>query len=367
MDIQSVIPSGDPIPFPAPYWLFKLLLVITFVLHLLAMNTMFGGAVLAAVAKIKSKTDENYKRMFSDVSKKIPSFLAAAVTLGVAPLLFLQVIYGQYFYTSSAIIGCPWFLVVPMLIIAYYGFYIAAFKSEKNFKLAGSFIMLSVFLIFLIGFFYSNNMTLMISPEVWKAKYLNDPSGLNLNWEETTLIPRYLHFLVASLAVGGLFVAFIGAFKWKKDELYAKFLIRTGGKYFIFATLVQIAVGIVFLVLLPKQQMMLFMGGNLIAIIGLLAGLLIAIAVIFLMSSAMKQADPRRGLYKTTALIVVVITFMAIMRDILRDSYLEKYFNSADFAISTQWDVLILFLVLFLGGVGLWLLMFKKYFRVGNV
>jgi hypothetical protein len=53
---------------------------------------------------------------------------------------------------------------------------------------------------------------------------------------------------------------------------------------------------------------------------------------------------------------------MSIMRDILRDAYLSPYFDPSRFAIKTQWDVLILFLLLFVAGVVLWLVMIKKYF-----
>ena len=38
MPAHDLIPSLDPIPLPAPYWVFKLLLVVTFTLHILAMN-----------------------------------------------------------------------------------------------------------------------------------------------------------------------------------------------------------------------------------------------------------------------------------------------------------------------------------------
>ena len=47
----NLIPTMDPNPLPAPYWVFKLLLLVTFFLHILAMNFMLGGAVLALVAR----------------------------------------------------------------------------------------------------------------------------------------------------------------------------------------------------------------------------------------------------------------------------------------------------------------------------
>ncbi|NUM76154.1 hypothetical protein HUU40_17455, partial [candidate division KSB1 bacterium] len=57
-----------------------------------------------------------------------------------------------------------------------------------------------------------------------------------------------------------------------------------------------------------------------------------------------------------------VIIFMAIMRDALRDAYLANYFSPKSFVVQTQWDVLILFLALFVGGIALWLVMLKRYF-----
>ena len=43
----NVIPTLDPNPLPAPYWVFKLLLIVTFFLHIVAMNFLLGGGVLA--------------------------------------------------------------------------------------------------------------------------------------------------------------------------------------------------------------------------------------------------------------------------------------------------------------------------------
>ena len=42
----DAIPVLDPNPLPAPYWVFKLLLIVTFFLHILAMNFMLGGESL---------------------------------------------------------------------------------------------------------------------------------------------------------------------------------------------------------------------------------------------------------------------------------------------------------------------------------
>ncbi len=128
----NLIPTLDPNPLPAPYWVFKLLLIVTFFLHIVAMNFMLGGGVLALAAKWRSKNRESGNRMFFDVAKKLPVLLPATITLGIAPLLFVQVLYGQFFYTSSILMAWPWFLVLVFLTIAYYGFYYVSFQSGRQ-------------------------------------------------------------------------------------------------------------------------------------------------------------------------------------------------------------------------------------------
>ena len=363
MDAQMLIPALDPNPLPAPYWLFKGLLVLTFLLHILAMNFMFGGGILAAVAKFKSRKDEKYRIIFENLSHKIPSLLAATITIGVAPLLFLQVLYGQFFYSSSVIMGWPWFFVLILLTLVYYGFYIVSLKKQSAMDSKTSWILvISLFMVFTVGFFYSNNLTLSMTPATWAAKYHGDPSGWNMNWGEGTLIPRFLHFFFAAIAIGGLFTAAVGLFLWKKDAENARNFIRFGGKWFMYVTMVQIAVGIWFLISQPQDQMMLFMGGNWLATIGVVAGFAGGMGAILIMSDALRKEDPRIGFYLAAGVIALTVVFMGIMRELLRDSYLADFFNTGNFTVSTQWDVMLLFFIFFLGGVGLWLLMIKRYF-----
>ena len=185
---------------------------------------------------------------------------------------------------------------------------------------------------------------------------------MNLNLGEATLIPRYLHFFVAALAIGGLFTAAVGLFRWREDKNGAQSLIRFGGKALMYMTMAQIVVGLIFLITLPEEQMLMFMGRNWLATLGLIVGFSGGLTAIFVMSNTLKQEDPRKGTLLTAGIIALVVVFMAIMRDLLRDSYLADFFHPASFVVQTQWDVMLLFFVLFLGGVGLWLLMIKRYF-----
>ena len=357
----SMVPTIDPNPLPAPYWLFKLLLTVTFFLHILAMNFMLGGAVLAVVARFTTRGKQFRNRIFLDLAKKIPVFLAATITIGIAPLLFVQAIYGQYFYTSTILMAWPWFLLLVILCIAYYGFYFVAYNGQRRPGPAGIVLLVSLVLVLIVGFLQSTNATLMQTPTHWAAKYFASPTGWSNNLSDPTLIPRYLHFVTSAIAVGGILLVLLALVRWEKDRIYATYLFQYGGKAFMYATMAQFIIGIWFLISIPRDLRMLFMGDNPLASALFGIGILGTVASIFLMSDALRKQNIKVAAYGVTGILAVVILTMIIMRDILRDAYLEPYFHPHQFAVKTQWAVLPVFLVLFLGGVALWLLMLQRY------
>jgi len=361
MTVPNLIPALDPNPLPAPYWVFEVLLLVTFFLHIVAMNFMLGGAVLALVAKWGPGSRKNGSRMFSDIARKLPVLMPAVITLGVAPLLFVQVLYGQFFYTSSIIMAWPWFLVLVLLAAAYYGFYFVSYRKERNPGRAGLVLLLSVVFIFMIAFIYSNNLTLSQTPASWGAKYFANPAGWNLNLSEPTLIPRYLHFMTAAVAVGGILLVLMAWARWKKDPDYARDVFHFGGKTFIYATMAQFAAGVLFLVALPRRMSHLFMGGSPLATILLGIGVGGAVAAIVLMARALRSENIRLAGYSVLGTMSVVILSMVVMREILRIAYLAPYFHPEEFAVKTQWSVFPLFLVLFVAGVILWFVMLNRY------
>lgn len=356
----NIVPALDPNPLPAPYWVFKTLLIVTFFLHMLAMNAMLGGAVLAVLGWGRSRTDKYGARLFSDVSRKLPALVPATITLGVAPLLFVQVIYGQYFYTSSILIAWPWLLVLALLTVAYYGFYFAA--SERASR-RGPVLLTSTALIGVIAFVYTNNSTLSQTPAAWAPKYFADPSGWNLNLSEPTLIPRLLHIVFAAVAVGGLVFLVMALRQWTTDEVYARYLLRQGSGAFLYATMAQFAIGTWFLVSLPREQRMMFMGDDRIATVCFASGIAAALALIVATQGVRTSENPRRAAFVGLGGTGLVIILMVVMRDRLRDACLGPLFSPDQFTSKTQWSTLPLFLALFLAGVALWIVMMKRYFQ----
>ena len=325
------IPSPDPLPLPAPVWLLQFLSLLTFVLHLVPMSIMLGGSIIAVVALLRK--DEELTRCLVPA---LPVATAMAITLGVAPLLFVQVMYGQFFYSSSILMAVPWLLVVPVLIVAYYGFYFNALTT-KPCRIAA---LVSAAGVVLIGFIYSNNMTLMLTPERWRQFTATaNTLGLALNTGEPTLPARSLHMLLGALAVTGLFIAIRGQVKW-------------GALQFALATVANIGAGLWFLFSLPADIRAQFLGGNVVQTAHLGSAVLLALLALMLALLATNSPKPRSKLILASVCLMLTLVLMATIRHFVRQAYLKPHFDLATLPVKPMWDVFALFAVLLVAGLG---------------
>ena len=124
MDPVSLIPTPDQIP--VGWGWFQLLLTLTFYLHILAMNVMLGTVIIAFIQHFSSEGGS--LPVSRQISKKLPYAIALTVNFGIAPLLFLQVIYGHFIYVSSILMGVFWLSIMVLLILAYYSAYIYSYS-----------------------------------------------------------------------------------------------------------------------------------------------------------------------------------------------------------------------------------------------
>lgn len=362
LDNLVVVPDPDPVGLPAPVWFLKTLLIAMFVLHIIPMNFALGGGFIAAVSHfIGRKERQAYHLMLSrSLSRMLPITIAFTITLGVAPLLFLQVLYGQYFYTSSILLAWPWLTVIVLLILSYYGFYLYSFRWESLGDKQLRVVLTSAILFAVIGFIFSNNMVLMLTPDRWMPMYHDNPHGIYLDVDEPMLYPRFLHFFVGSLAIAGLLVLMYGLGKLKSEPEYGRWTVRYGIKWFLFPTLLQLGVGSWFLLSLRREVMTQFMGGDPTATTYLVVGLSFVVIAVLLMSLALFAEKPKGWALAGIGSTAVVIVMMSLMRDFVRDAYLKPYFRPSEFSVQPQTTVLILFVVLLIIALGLVAWMVRK-------
>ncbi|MEN8244378.1 MAG: hypothetical protein ABFS43_05705 [Thermodesulfobacteriota bacterium] len=350
MHPATLIPAPDTIPVHWG-WL-KFFLILTFYLHLLLMNSMLG---IGIIALFKSLFDRSGSKEYNrEISAKLPYTIAFTVNMGVAPLLFIQVLYGQFIYTSSLLMAVYWLSITAILIIAYYSAYLHHYTFDSAGPARSVFMAITVINLLVIGFFFSNNMTMMLSPETW-ARYFSSPGGTLLNLGEPTLIPRYLHFILSAVAVGGLFMALVWKLKPHAHASACRENIKQSLNWFLMATLMQFGVGTWWLLALPRHVVRIFMGGNTWATaffgLGLLGTIL---SLIFGYKARVRRC---------AGATLLTILCMVLMRDALRTAMLEPYFSLGMLEIDPQYGSLLLFLV-FLGlGSAAIVYMLKLAFR----
>lgn len=333
MNASPLIPTPEAIPAPA--WFFIILENALFLLHILLVNVVIGGSLVALVTRLFGRV-QLQPTLSGLLSPYLPVALPFAINLGVAPLLFLQVLYGHMFYTSSILIAISWIAVVPLLIVAYYGVYICARQQDRTSFLAPTALALATMIFLYIGFILVNNNTLMLEPGRW-AQYFKERGGTMLNTQDPALGPRFLHILVASVAVTGLVGAVAAQRKLAQGETKYESTVKTGLGLFGWSTLVQLGVGVWFLMALPTEIIREFMGRNVAAtgvlVVGVLAGIGAAISAL-------------RGKVRPAAIqLLVTVVAMVVSRDHVRSIYLRPHFKTESLALNPQYDMLILFLV----------------------
>ena len=176
------IPQPDPVPLPAPGWLLWGLLILTFFLHLVPMNLVLGGSLLGAIARVRARRGDrpHDAELAHIVVKSLPVLISMAVTMGVAALLFLQVLYGRVFFVSSVLMAWWWLGVILLLALAYYAAYLMAYR-EREIGPAATFIAwLIAAVIGLIALIYGNNMTMMLKPQDLPAMYAASGRGAKI-------------------------------------------------------------------------------------------------------------------------------------------------------------------------------------------
>jgi len=351
--MQTMIPHVDPLPLPGPVWLFTVLLLVVFTLHVAMMNSALGGGLWALWNYLRGRHAEHEysRRLAQELAAMLPTFLAFTVTLGVAALLFVQVLYGNFLYTSSILMASTWLMVIPLVMVAYYGYYYFSSKAVEGHGKAGCVLAISVCVLLTIAFIFVNNMTLMLRPERWLEIYRAHPNVWNLNLGEPTLAPRYLHIVNGSLVLFSAILAQIGMSRMKKDPGYGRWLVQRSALVFAACTGLQFLLGMWLLLATPREIAMTLMRDPLAGgVFGLALVSVIAALLLILLGSLVEK--PTKLVSAGFGVSLVTLLLMVCLRYLLRMAYLKPYADLGGLQVAAQWGVIVLFVVLFVGGLG---------------
>lgn len=359
MNPTSLVPAVDPAPLPGPPWLFHLLWVITFTVHLLLVNSVLGGSVLSALSRWSRRRGDGPASVAA--RNELPAFflrvngwaISLAVTFAIAPLLFLQVLYGRFFYTATILIPWAWLGMLGLLTVAYYLNYLGKARLARGLDPAPSVLIQAILFLTIAAIQVAANL-LHLQPARWSAAANNPWTILS----DPTFVPRYLHFVLAAVSLAG------GAFAWWNARKAAtrpapgapeaaswsretRFSLQAA----LAATALQVPVGFWLLFALPREVLLSFMRGGpgVMAPFGL--GILAGIGALVVLALCLSPLARPRLVRHAAELMVATAVLMIISRHQLREAYLSVARAGETAAVAPQWGIFALFALCFVASV----------------
>ncbi len=367
------IPTPDPLPLPGPEPILHFLLVATFFLHALFMNLVLGGTpILVLTDWVGRRTGrEFYQRLSMTLSNMLPSVTALAVVLGVAPLLFVQALYGPLFYTATILIGNVWIAIVGAIIAGYYGLYAYKYWREwlaprPGLHLAIGCLSASLFLG--VALVFVTMSVLMLNPERWKDIQEN---GFLLALTLPSILPRYGHMVLAAIAGMGMFLVCYGLYRGSKwyqpscadEEEYATWVIRYGVAWTLTGTLPQIVVGPWLLLALPEFVRAELINGEHAGSIAFFSAMTLALLGLVLLNAALMVPRSRSLAITGTVCLAGTVSLMVIVRDTVRQAWVAKHYATSSLPADPQWDVMVMVAILFVMAMGLIAYVVSAYWK----
>ena len=129
IELEALMQSPGYNYLSAPLWLITALHLVTLTLHFIAMNFVVGGIVAVLWGKFRNRWEDPTVQTFL---KLFPSGLAATITLGVAPLLFLTTRISSPGIRRR---NCKRVVLAndnAVLIVTYYLLYAVSLRSGKS-------------------------------------------------------------------------------------------------------------------------------------------------------------------------------------------------------------------------------------------
>ena len=166
--------------------------VLALYIATLALHAAFIGYVVAGTGYALVRKDDP---LSATVRDRLPFMLGCGITAGVAPLLFLQLLYQRRFYTANLLMGPRWGAVVPALIVGFYALYLA--KAKTSLRLRRLALAVGTVCFVFVAWSWTELDQLMQAEPVWRAMYA---AGQRI-YGAAAIYPRLLLWLGAMLTL----------------------------------------------------------------------------------------------------------------------------------------------------------------------
>lgn len=334
---QLPVPKDIPLPLPLPEWLLVFILILSFLLHILFINLMVGGSLLTFWYEWRGRKNKDYDHLAREIAATVTVNKSLAVVLGVAPLLSINVLYTLYFYSSNALTGNIWISVVPWVAVAFLVLYLHKYSWDRladNKPMHLGLLAIGIFSFLLIPFIFLTNINLMLFPEKW-----GEVEGFFSAMTLPNVFPRYFHFLTASMAVTGFFLAWWFGRKTFKaahefENLPKKEIKKQMLNLALVATGMQFIFGPLLFLTLPAKGVT----WGLFWVI--LAGATIAGIIIYQLWIMINEVEkvPGKRFYLVLGLFTLLVAFMGTGRHMYREDALSTHKQMVAERTAYHWE-----------------------------
>ncbi len=351
----------DPLGVPFYPVVFQILMVLTFALHILFVNMTLGSTALSIFGRLKG--GNRWSRLSKSLSGVISVSISFAILLGVAPLLFVQVLYEPFWYSSN-VLSAWWAIGFIFALIAGYSLIYVYYLKGKNTesKSFAGWAVVSLVLFLLAGMIMHILNYQMLLPERWKDWFAPggevDPSGTALH---AFSFPRFLHFIVPSFAVIGIFLMlYAWYFRERKDfdTAYLEWTGDIGWKLAFYTTMIQAIIGFWWLFTLPD-------GFSYYMDPAFIVSLIVALGfIVYLYKS--RTSPVKSAPYVAGGAFLTVLT-MAYSREVLRSVYLKGIaIPLMERKLNLDWGSTLLFFITFILGLAVIAFLYTVVFKAGR-
>ncbi|CUV65002.1 conserved membrane hypothetical protein [Sulfurovum sp. enrichment culture clone C5] len=332
MDATFINLMRDPAGVPFFPVVFQGLYILTWALHAAFVLLALGALGLSLYGSTKQKTDSNWKIFNPHLIMTGKISVSMLILLGIAPLLFTQVIYDSGWYVANTLSGAFVFIFVYALIAGYmmYYWYSSANKKSNGGTLIG---LISFVILVFCGILMHNFAVESISPDKWQEWYapngVIDNSGLNFHID----IIRLAFMVSLTIPVVGIFMQNYSDFLSTRKDFsseYLTFVKNLGTKLAVVGLLISAVLFVVWML----QVGLLFHPVVLATIV----------SVVILLLLAMRNKNS----YVTTGILVVVALFISGVRELIRYNIMSGLgYDLYGYPMNLEWETIIMFLLTF--------------------
>jgi uncharacterized membrane protein (DUF485 family) len=195
-------------------------------------------------------------------------------------------------------------------------------------------------------------MSLMLHADRFAEFAAAGVSGWRFNGGDPTLVPRHLHMLLGSTAVAGGGLAALGLWWGRRDRALREWAVHRGSAWLVISTLLNLVVGFWWLLALPRDLLIRFMGRDPFAATALMLGIVTGMVALAAFALAWRGATPAPAVRGGIVALLLTLVAMVLTRDQVREAAMALMDLHPNPWVQTQWLPMAIFVLLLVGALG---------------